>query len=63
MFICTVVFFFLTRRPDWLNIKILTYGPEGDRLGLDIADIEALLTRIELELEMLPLLTSRKKSK
>ena len=45
VFICTVVFFFLTRRPDWLNIKILTYGPKGDRLGLDIADIEALLTR------------------
>ena len=33
VFICTVVFFFLTRRPDWLNIRILTYGPAGT--GLD----------------------------
>ena len=35
VFICTVVFFFLTRRPDWLNIKILTYGPKGKGTGLD----------------------------
>ena len=34
VFICTVVFFFLTRRPDWLNIKILTYGPKGNTVGL-----------------------------
>ena len=33
VFICTVVFFFLTRRPDWLNIRILTYGPEGAGLA------------------------------